>query len=69
LRSLLPKGEKRFVVRTGKRRNVGADDAVQTPRLRPDHYHLLDDAGSFFFFDPADESEGFESPDDRGWVG
>ena len=32
------------------------------PWVHPDRYHLLDDAGSFFF-DPADESEGFESPE------
>jgi hypothetical protein len=37
------------------------DDERETGALRPDRYYLLGDAGSFFF-DPAGDNDGFESP-------
>lgn len=36
---------------------VHADETLQ-----PDRYYLLSDAGSFFF-DPAGDNDGFESPE------
>jgi hypothetical protein len=40
---------------------VGVDDEREMGALRPDRYYLLGDAGSFFF-DPAGDNDGFESP-------
>jgi hypothetical protein len=42
---------------------VGSDNETECgPRLRPERYYLIDDAGSFFF-DPAGGNDGFESPE------
>jgi len=42
---------------------VGADgETEKAADLQPDRYYLLSDAGSFFF-DPAGDNEGFESPE------
>jgi hypothetical protein len=37
-------------------------DAEMGVELQPDRYYLLSDAGSFFF-EPAGDNEGFESPE------
>jgi hypothetical protein len=41
---------------------VGSDGQAETgPELQHDRYYLLSDAGSFFF-EPAGDNDGFESP-------
>jgi hypothetical protein len=37
-------------------------DPEKAAELQPDRYYLLSDAGSFFF-EPAGDNEGFESPE------
>lgn len=42
---------------------MGVDGETQgAAELEPDRYYLLSDAGSFFF-DPAGDNDGFESPE------
>ena len=57
-----PKRGERAVARIGKFRDVGVDDERDTGALPPDRYYLLSDADSFFF-DPAGDNDGFETPE------
>jgi hypothetical protein len=42
---------------------VGVDgEAQRAAELEPDRYYLLGDAGSFFF-EPADDNDGFATPE------